>query len=82
MGHDQAQNKVTVIVPKEGAYEKRIVMSCNVAYPDDDALNFHWDLITWMSENVSGWRFMQTDRNIIFTFDNQEDAALFKLTYV
>jgi len=79
---DDTENQITVSVPKDGAYEKRIVMSCNVAYPDDDSLNFHWDLITWLSENVSNWAFIESDKNFIFIFNNQEDATLFKLTYI
>lgn len=61
---------------------KKIVMSCNLAYPDEDSLSFRWDLITWLSEHVATWKYIELDRDLIFIFDKQEDAFLFKITYL
>ena len=78
MEQDQTHSKIIVAILKTDALKKKILMSCNLAYPDDDALN----LTNWLYENIDWWTYKQTHQYIIFTFDNVEDATLFTLTYL
>lgn len=82
MEYDQTQNKINIPVIKDGLYEKNIIMSCNMAYPDEDDLCFNFNFTEWMHGNISWWTYKQTYKHIIFVFDNIEDATLFKLTYL
>ncbi|NJO61524.1 MAG: hypothetical protein HC836_25735 [Richelia sp. RM2_1_2] len=78
-----ANEKVTVIVPKEGAFQKRIVRCCNMYYIDEDEFILHEDLLDWLNINVVGDCAIKQDyTTIIFKFDTEADAVLFRLVYL
>lgn len=76
-------DKSTVVINKTSRiFDNKIVRCCNMAYNDDDEFVLHEDLCEWMRNNVEfQWDVVQRDDDIVFVFDDESDAALFKLTY-
>ena len=87
MGYDTSQDriaidKIWVKVPKDGAFQKKVVLSCNSVYRDDDEFVLHYNLTDWLRENMQyHWNVVERNDYILFLFDDEGDAALFKLTY-